>query len=145
MMGLTSGLHWLAWFVKYLTFMLISVIILTVLVCVNTKNGAIINQSDPSVIFVFFLLYAICTIMFSFMISTFFKKGWFLMCRTQFMKLNAVPHKYRKDLFSGRQRKIMRKLFGCENSPNYGTRHWQTGSIGGGFTSISSYFIFSSN
>ncbi len=75
MMGLTPGLHWLAWFIKYLTFMLITVIVLTFLVCVKAGDAAMINQSDPSVIFVFFFLYAICTIMFSFMVSTFFKKG----------------------------------------------------------------------
>ena len=53
MMGLTSGLHWLAWFLKYLIFLLIAVILLTVFIKVDAGKGAIMNASEGSVIFVF--------------------------------------------------------------------------------------------
>ena len=76
-MGLRIWVNWLAWFVKYLMLLLISVALMTFFFCVDFGGGAIINHSDPSIIVVFLLLYAISTIMFCFMLSTFFSKGKF--------------------------------------------------------------------
>ena len=87
MMGLTSGRHWLAWFLKYLIFLLIAVILLTVFIKIDAGKGAIMNASEGSVIFVFLLLYSIATIMFCFAISTCFSKR---MCKHRFSTLEII-------------------------------------------------------
>ncbi|XP_072337423.1 phospholipid-transporting ATPase ABCA3 isoform X1 [Scyliorhinus torazame] len=76
MMGLNNWLHWLAWFFKFLIFLIISVSLMTVLFCVKmSEHGAVLNNSDPTLIFVFLLMYAMSTISFSFMISVFFSQA----------------------------------------------------------------------
>jgi ATP-binding cassette, subfamily A (ABC1), member 3 len=75
MMGLKNWLHWMAWFIKTLVMLTISIMIITVILCVKLKDGVgILNKSDWSVIFVFFILYSISSISFGFMLSTFFSK-----------------------------------------------------------------------
>ena len=74
-MGLSNWLHWVAWFVKSFLILFISVVLMTILFVVKTEENALVNAADTSVIFVFLLLYAVSCICFSFMISTFFKKG----------------------------------------------------------------------
>ena len=76
MMGLSGGLHWSAWFIKYFIFLLITMAIATVFFTVKfNSNGKVLNQSDPSVLFVFLLLYSISSIMFCFCVSVFFSKA----------------------------------------------------------------------
>ncbi|KAL3876097.1 hypothetical protein ACJMK2_033975 [Sinanodonta woodiana] len=72
MMGLSNWLHWLAWFTKYFLFLLITVGIITLFVCVKTNKGSVIGETDPSFILVFLMIYAISTIFFCFAISVFF-------------------------------------------------------------------------
>lgn len=75
MMGLNNWLHWSAWFVKYFLFMLITVGVMTIFLCIDTERGPVIGETSPSVVFVFLMLYAICTISYCFAVSVFFKKG----------------------------------------------------------------------
>ena len=75
MMGLSGWLHWLAWFIKYYLFLLISVAIMTGLFCVSINHKRVIGYTAPTVLLVFLLVYAAATISFAFMISVFFKKG----------------------------------------------------------------------
>ncbi|XP_048408491.1 phospholipid-transporting ATPase ABCA3 isoform X2 [Stegostoma tigrinum] len=76
MMGLNNWLHWLAWFFKFLLFLIISVFLMSVLFCAKmSKQGAVLSNSDPTLIFVFLLLFSISTISFSFMISVFFSRA----------------------------------------------------------------------
>ncbi|PFX17779.1 ATP-binding cassette sub-family A member 3 [Stylophora pistillata] len=76
MMGLNGWLHWLAWFTKYFIFLLITMALAAVFFTVKfTDRGRVLNESSRSVIFVFFLLYAISTIMFCFCISVFFSRA----------------------------------------------------------------------
>jgi len=76
MMGLSSWLHWLAWFVKYLIFMLISVAIETLFFVIHAgENGAVISYMSPTVLFVFLMAYSLATITFCFAASTFFSRG----------------------------------------------------------------------
>ncbi|CAH1776854.1 unnamed protein product [Owenia fusiformis] len=75
MMGLNGWLHWVAWFTKYLIFLLISVLLMTFFFCIRVGNGAVVANTDPSLLFVFLLLYSVTTIMYCFMISTFFSKA----------------------------------------------------------------------
>ena len=76
MMGLSNWLHWLAWFVKYFVFLLITVAIMTLFYSIPaSSHGSVIGETDPSVLLVFLLVYAVATISFCFMISVFFNKG----------------------------------------------------------------------
>ena len=76
MMGLSGWLHWSAWFLKYFIFLIITVALATVFFKVKfNSHGRVLNQSDPSMIFVFLLLYSISSIMFCFFVSTFFSKA----------------------------------------------------------------------
>ncbi len=78
MMGLSPSLSWVAWFLKYLGFMLVSVFFMTLLFTIDLGKGAIINRSDPSIVFVFIFLYAVSCIMFAFAVSTLFSRCEFL-------------------------------------------------------------------
>nr|XP_033770036.1 ATP-binding cassette sub-family A member 3 [Geotrypetes seraphini]XP_033770037.1 ATP-binding cassette sub-family A member 3 [Geotrypetes seraphini]XP_033770038.1 ATP-binding cassette sub-family A member 3 [Geotrypetes seraphini] len=76
MMGLSNWLHWSAWFLMFFLFLLVSVFFVTVLFTVQvSKQGAVLTNSDPSLIFVFLAVFSISTISFSFMISTFFSRA----------------------------------------------------------------------
>uniref|UniRef100_A0A3Q2H1J1 ATP binding cassette subfamily A member 3 n=1 Tax=Equus caballus TaxID=9796 RepID=A0A3Q2H1J1_HORSE len=76
MMGLSSWLHWSAWFLLFFLFLLIAVSFMTLLFCVKVKkNVAVLTHSDPSLVLVFLVCFAISSISFSFMVSTFFSKA----------------------------------------------------------------------
>ncbi|CAO2642152.1 Phospholipid-transporting ATPase ABCA3 [Lemmus lemmus] len=76
MMGLSSWLHWSAWFLMFFLFFLIMVSFMTLLFCVKVKKDiAVLSNSDPSLVLVFLLCFAISSISFSFMVSTFFSKA----------------------------------------------------------------------
>ncbi len=70
-MGLTNSVHWLAWFITSVVMMMIT----TVLLVLVLKFGDILQYSDPTVIFVFFSVFTISTIMFCFLISVFFSRA----------------------------------------------------------------------
>ncbi|XP_048101265.1 phospholipid-transporting ATPase ABCA3 [Alosa alosa] len=73
MMGLSNWLHWTAWFLMFLLFLSISIFFVTLLFCVKVSTkGAVLTYSDPTLVFVFLLVFAVATINFSFMISSFF-------------------------------------------------------------------------
>lgn len=76
MMGLSSWLHWTAWFLLFFLFLLITVSFMTLLFCVKVKKDvAVLTHSDPSLVLVFLICFAISSISFSFMVSTFFSKA----------------------------------------------------------------------
>nr|XP_006979007.1 phospholipid-transporting ATPase ABCA3 [Peromyscus maniculatus bairdii]XP_015853164.1 phospholipid-transporting ATPase ABCA3 [Peromyscus maniculatus bairdii] len=76
MMGLSSWLHWSAWFLMFFLFFLIMVAFMTLLFCVKVKKDvAVLSNSDPSLVLAFLLCFAISSISFSFMVSTFFSKA----------------------------------------------------------------------
>ncbi|XP_048188151.1 ATP-binding cassette sub-family A member 17-like [Perognathus longimembris pacificus] len=75
MMGLESWIHWIAWFIMFFISVLIAVTVMTILFCTKIKNVAVFRNSDPSLIFVFLTCFAIATIFFAFMMSTFFQKA----------------------------------------------------------------------
>uniref|UniRef100_A0A8C2W134 ATP binding cassette subfamily A member 3 n=1 Tax=Chinchilla lanigera TaxID=34839 RepID=A0A8C2W134_CHILA len=100
MMGLSSWLHWSAWFLMFFLFLLIAVSCMTVLFCVKVKKDvAVLSRSDPSLVLVFLLCFAISSISFSFMVSTFFSKanmaaavGGFLYFFTYIPYFFVAPH-----------------------------------------------------
>ena len=71
-MGMKGYLHWCAWTFKFSTSLTISCIFITGLFFVPTRNGAMINHSDPYTIFLFVYLYGLAVITFGFAISAFF-------------------------------------------------------------------------
>uniref|UniRef100_A0A672IPT5 ABC transporter domain-containing protein n=1 Tax=Salarias fasciatus TaxID=181472 RepID=A0A672IPT5_SALFA len=78
MMGLSNWLHWSAWFLMFFLFLSISVFFVTLLLCIQVSqcpNGAVLTYSDPTLVFVFLLVFTVATINFSFMISAFFSRG----------------------------------------------------------------------
>ncbi|XP_074055105.1 phospholipid-transporting ATPase ABCA3-like [Macrotis lagotis] len=76
MMGLSNWLHWLTWFLVFFIFFLITIFLITLLFCINVKDDmAVFSKSDPSLIFFFLMCYAVSSISFGFMISTFFGKA----------------------------------------------------------------------
>ncbi|CAL8274752.1 unnamed protein product [Lota lota] len=76
MMGLSNWLHWSAWFLMFFLFLSISVFFVTVLFCIQVSpKGAVLAYSDPSLVFVFLIVFAVATINFSFMISSFFSRA----------------------------------------------------------------------
>uniref|UniRef100_A0A8C6DUL3 ABC transporter domain-containing protein n=1 Tax=Moschus moschiferus TaxID=68415 RepID=A0A8C6DUL3_MOSMO len=77
MMGLHSWQHWVAWFIVFFISASIVVSFMTILFCIEVHfdESAVFGNSDPSLIFVFLMCFAIATIFFAFMISTFFQKA----------------------------------------------------------------------
>ncbi|XP_012866697.1 PREDICTED: ATP-binding cassette sub-family A member 3 [Dipodomys ordii] len=100
MMGLSSWLHWTAWFLMFFFFLLIAVSFMTFLLCIKVKKDiAVLSSSDPSLVLVFLLCFAISSISFSFMVSTFFNKaniaaavGGFLYFFTYIPYFFVAPH-----------------------------------------------------
>ncbi|XP_033630935.1 ATP-binding cassette sub-family A member 3-like [Asterias rubens] len=77
MMGLSNWVHWSAWFIKYFIYLIITVSLMTMMFCIKVGdlNAAVVTNSDPSIIFVFLMLYAVLSIMYSFAISSLFSKA----------------------------------------------------------------------
>jgi len=75
-MGMKGWLHWSAWYFKFSVFMLVSVAIMTVFYHLKVDGDrAVITYADPTVTFVFLLLFSLSVMTFCFAISTFFSKG----------------------------------------------------------------------
>ncbi|XP_040297886.1 ATP-binding cassette sub-family A member 3 [Bufo bufo] len=75
-MGLKSWLHSTAWFIHFFLLLLVSISLVTLLLCIQASDhGAVLNRSDPTVIFVYLLVFVVSTISFSFMISSFFSRA----------------------------------------------------------------------
>ncbi|KAG8226833.1 hypothetical protein J437_LFUL007090, partial [Ladona fulva] len=70
-MGLRSSALWLSWFIDSFMFMLIVIAVLTTILV----KGKVLENSDPSVIFIFIALYAIATITQCFFMSVFFSRA----------------------------------------------------------------------
>lgn len=76
MMGLSSILHWLAWFTKCFIMIEISIIGMTIILCSRIVSGVpVFVYSNSLMIWMFFSVYAISLITFCFLISVTFKKS----------------------------------------------------------------------
>ena len=77
MMGLANWIHWSAWFIKYFIYLTITISLMTLMFCIKVGNlrASVMTHSDPSVVFVFLMLYATVSIMYSFAASALFSKG----------------------------------------------------------------------
>ncbi|KAM9717085.1 phospholipid-transporting ATPase ABCA1 isoform 2-T3 [Menidia menidia] len=70
-MGLRSSIYWLSWAVSSVLPLAVSAVLLTLIL----KYGKILQYSDPSVVFVFLLVFCLATISQCFFISVFFSKA----------------------------------------------------------------------
>ncbi|XP_062920691.1 retinal-specific phospholipid-transporting ATPase ABCA4 [Mobula hypostoma] len=70
-MGVTSWVHWVTWFIDSFLMMATS----TVLVTVVIMRGNVLHYSNPFLLFVFLLVFTIATIMQCFLLSVFFSKA----------------------------------------------------------------------
>ncbi|XP_075306746.1 phospholipid-transporting ATPase ABCA1 [Odontesthes bonariensis] len=70
-MGLKNSIYWLSWAVSSLLPLAVSAVLLTLIL----KYGNILQYSDPSVVFVFLLVFCLATISQCFFISVFFSKA----------------------------------------------------------------------
>ena len=75
MMGLKNWLHWLAWFIKSILWLLISSALLTIILTIKLNEGVgILNESNRLLVYLFFISYSISCVSFAFLLSTFFSK-----------------------------------------------------------------------
>ncbi|XP_035912164.1 ATP-binding cassette sub-family A member 3-like [Anopheles stephensi] len=77
-MGLDGWIHWMAWFVRTLTLLTVSITLVTVLLSCNLTTNtkvAVFEFSDRFLIWLFLFVYSITTIMLCFLVSTFFSKA----------------------------------------------------------------------
>ena len=75
LMGMKGWLDWSAWYFKFFVFMLISVAIMTMLFHVKVAGDrAVMNYTDPSVTFVFLLLFSLSVMTLCFVVSTLFSE-----------------------------------------------------------------------
>ncbi|XP_044750000.1 phospholipid-transporting ATPase ABCA1-like isoform X2 [Coccinella septempunctata] len=74
-MGLPTWLHWTAWFVQMFTPLLPVAIIMAISMKLSIGGTKIMEYSDVGLLFLFFLLYTIQVITFSFAVSVFFSKA----------------------------------------------------------------------
>lgn len=77
-MGLSNWLHWLGWFLRSMTYMTISISLITILLKVRWYPGndiSVFTHSDWSALWVFLFVYSISTVMYCFMLSVFFAKA----------------------------------------------------------------------
>ncbi|KAK7870569.1 hypothetical protein R5R35_009078 [Gryllus longicercus] len=74
-MGLPGALHWLAWFIKTIIFLLVSVVLIVVLLKAKwypDSDMTVFTHSSGTLLFVFMLMFMVATTCFCFMISVFF-------------------------------------------------------------------------
>ncbi|XP_072526701.1 phospholipid-transporting ATPase ABCA1-like [Salminus brasiliensis] len=69
--GVQNGPLWFSWFIENMVLLAIPCIVISVMV----KYGKVLRYSDPSVIFVFLLVFCMATVMQCFFISVFFSRA----------------------------------------------------------------------
>uniref|UniRef100_A0A5F9DDH4 ABC transporter domain-containing protein n=1 Tax=Oryctolagus cuniculus TaxID=9986 RepID=A0A5F9DDH4_RABIT len=114
MMGLDNWLHWVAWFIMFFISVCIAVFVMTILFCIEVHvNGvAVFTSSDPILIFVFLMCFAIATIFFAFMVSTFFQRAHVgTAVGGIFFFLTYLPYLYLT--FNYQQRSHLQKILFC--------------------------------
>ncbi|KAI4890960.1 hypothetical protein NFI96_031544, partial [Prochilodus magdalenae] len=124
-MGLRSNTYWLSWFISSFLPLGFSALLLTLIL----KYGKILRYSDPSVIFVFLMVYCMATVMQCFFISVFFSRANLAAaCGGLIYFLLYMPHVLCyawKDVITFRIKIIASLLsnvafgFGCENFARY--------------------------
>ncbi|XP_032400407.1 phospholipid-transporting ATPase ABCA1 isoform X3 [Etheostoma spectabile] len=124
-MGLRSSIYWLSWAVSSVLPLAVSALLLALIL----KYGKVLQYSDPSVIFVFLLVFCLATISQCFLISVFFSKANLAAaCGGLIYFVLYLPHIlcYAWSDVMGFQAKVVVSLlscvafgYGCENFAKY--------------------------
>ncbi|XP_049760992.1 phospholipid-transporting ATPase ABCA3-like [Elephas maximus indicus] len=77
MIGLSNGMLWAAYFITFIFLYLIVILFMCMTFFAKIEPVPILQHSDPSLIFIFLLCFAIASIFFTFMVSTFFNKAFY--------------------------------------------------------------------
>jgi len=72
LMGMKGYLHWFAWMFKFSTSTTISCAVITGILYVPTRHGAVVNHSDPFTVLLFLYLYGLAVVTFGFAVSAVF-------------------------------------------------------------------------
>ncbi|XP_060066261.1 phospholipid-transporting ATPase ABCA3-like [Ylistrum balloti] len=76
LMGMSPTMYWMSWFVRLFIYLFVICFLFALLFGIKAgKNGSVFQASQPSLIFIFLLLFGISIIAFCFMMSTIFKKA----------------------------------------------------------------------
>ncbi|OWF51666.1 ATP-binding cassette sub-family A member 3-like [Mizuhopecten yessoensis] len=76
LMGMSPTMYWLSWFTKLFIYLFVICFLFALLFGVKAgDNGSVLQASQPSLIFVFLLLFGISIIAFCFMMATIFKRA----------------------------------------------------------------------
>ncbi|XP_076468817.1 phospholipid-transporting ATPase ABCA3-like isoform X2 [Babylonia areolata] len=76
LMGMSSAAHWTSWFLLFFFYLVIASALYTTFLSVKLGSSQpVLVYSDPSLIFVFLVLYSISVIAFTFLVSTFVSKA----------------------------------------------------------------------
>ncbi|KAM9208962.1 phospholipid-transporting ATPase ABCA3-like [Dugong dugon] len=115
MIGLSNWMLWAAYFITFFFLYLIVIFFMCMTFFAKIEPVPILQHSDPSLIFIFLLCFAIASILFTFMVSTFFNKafyavsfGGFLYFATYF-PYNIISQSYAKMT-------LIQKLASCLSS-----------------------------
>ncbi|KAG8513504.1 LOW QUALITY PROTEIN: ATP-binding cassette sub-family A member 3 [Galemys pyrenaicus] len=74
MIGLSNWMLWAAYFFTFLSLYAIIILLICIIFFAKMEPKSVIQYSDPSLVFIFLLCFAIATIFFSFLVSTLFNK-----------------------------------------------------------------------
>ncbi|XP_040315557.1 ATP-binding cassette sub-family A member 3-like [Herpailurus yagouaroundi] len=74
MIGLSNWMLWAAYFFTFLSLYSVIILLMCIIFFAKIEPVPVIQYSDPSLVFIFLLCFAIATMFFSFMVSTFFNK-----------------------------------------------------------------------
>lgn len=113
MMGLSTFIYWVSWFVKNLIYLVIAMIVYTAFFKIPLgAHGKVLNNTDPTLFFFFLFCYALATIAFCFMISTFFNKANISTFAAGILFfLTYTPYSYIVNQYETMSRSL--KLFSC--------------------------------
>ncbi|PVD25013.1 hypothetical protein C0Q70_15510 [Pomacea canaliculata] len=75
LMGLKPSVHWLSWFLTSFIFLVVAMAFYAILFGIPVNGGAVLNNTNMGLFYVFLLCYAISLITFCFMISAITQKG----------------------------------------------------------------------
>ena len=81
MMGMSAAAGWMSWFLQFFIYLLLASAIYTLFLSIGVGGKkSVLVYSDPSLVFVFLLLYSVCIITYCFFVSTLVNKGRCLCC-----------------------------------------------------------------
>uniref|UniRef100_H0XNJ0 ABC transporter domain-containing protein n=1 Tax=Otolemur garnettii TaxID=30611 RepID=H0XNJ0_OTOGA len=107
--GLTNFMIWAAYFIAGLLMFIIIVCAICMTLCLKIVRDRILQYSDPILIVIFFLSFVIASILFGFMISTFFNRAAFAVAAGSFLYFLKFPVTFT----SKNSASLSVKLFSC--------------------------------